>query len=174
MFTKSEIETLDSIVYNELGRKLEDEGYTVRVDNKGQIIVKHKDNLMPRINFSTYTDANDDVSFFAEMKFDATLNYRIVKDGYVRSSDGSTEGIFTFFDIPVNEDIKKECFTEGRFLRYYDNFVEDLKNFVPRSDLRSVEAQIDDFKGDVKKVADLLSKKYGCEINVEFYKTTNK
>lgn len=29
--------------------------------------------------------------------FDATLNYRIVKDGYVRSSDGSTEGIFTFF-----------------------------------------------------------------------------
>ena len=26
MFTKSEIETLDSIVYNELGRKLEDEG----------------------------------------------------------------------------------------------------------------------------------------------------
>lgn len=73
MFTKSEIETLDSIVYNELGRKLQDEGYTVRVDNKGQIIVKHKDNLMPRINFSTYTDANDDVSFFAEMKFDATF-----------------------------------------------------------------------------------------------------
>lgn len=29
--------------------------------------------------------------------FDATLNYRIVKDGYVRSSDGSTEGTFTFF-----------------------------------------------------------------------------
>lgn len=28
--------------------------------------------------------------------FDATLNYRIVKDGYVRNSDGSTEGIFTF------------------------------------------------------------------------------
>lgn len=106
--------------------------------------------------------------------FDATLNYRIVKDGYVRSSDGSTEGIFTFFDIPVNEDIKKECFTEGRFLRYYDNFVEDLKNFVPRSDLRSVKAQIDDFKSDVKKVADLLSKKYGCEIDVEFYKTTSK
>lgn len=73
MFTKSEIETLDSIVYNDLGRKLQDEGYTVRVDNKGQIIVKHKDNLMPRINFSTYTDANDDVSFFAEMKFDATF-----------------------------------------------------------------------------------------------------
>ena len=73
MFTKSEIETLDSIVYNNLGRKLQDEGYTVRVDNKGQIIVKHKDNLMPRINFSTYTDANDDVSFFAEMKFDSTF-----------------------------------------------------------------------------------------------------
>ena len=106
--------------------------------------------------------------------FDATLNYRIVKDGYVRSSDGSTEGTFTFFNIPVNEDIKKECFTEGRFLRYYDTFVEDLKNFVSRSDLRSVEAQIDDFKGDVKKVADLLSKKYGCEIDVKFYKTTNK
>lgn len=106
--------------------------------------------------------------------FDATLNYRIVKDGYVRSSDGSTEGIFTFFDIPVNEDIKKECFTEGRFLRYYDNFVEDLKNFVSSSDLRSVEAQIDDFKDKVKKVADVLSKKYGCGIDVEFYKTTNK
>lgn len=106
--------------------------------------------------------------------FDATLNYRIVKDGYARSSDGSTEGTFTFFNIPVNEDIKKECFTEGRFLRYYDTFVEDLKNFVSRSDLRSVEAQIDDFKGDVKKVADLLSKKYGCGIDVKFYKTTNK
>lgn len=106
--------------------------------------------------------------------FDATLNYRIVKDGYVRSSDGSTEGIFTFFDIPVNEDIKKECFTEGRFLRYYDNFVEDLKNFVSSSDLRSVEAQIDDFKDKVKKVADVLSKKYGCGIDVKFYKTTNK
>lgn len=106
--------------------------------------------------------------------FDATLNYRIVKDGYVRSSDGGTEGTFTFFDIPVNEDIKKECFTEGRFLRYYDTFVEDLKNFVSRSDLRSVEAQIDDFKGDVKKVAELLSKKYGCGIDVKFYKTTNK
>lgn len=106
--------------------------------------------------------------------FDATLNYRIVKDGYVRSSDGSTEGTFTFFNIPVNEDIKKECFTEGRFLRYYDTFVEDLKNFVSRSDLRSVEAQIDDFKGDVKKVAELLSKKYGCGIDVKFYKTTNK
>lgn len=106
--------------------------------------------------------------------FDATLNYRIVKDGYVRSSDGSTEGTLTFFDIPVNEDIKKECFTEGRFLRYYDNFVEDLKNFVSISDLRSVEVQIDDFKGDVKKVADLLSKKYGCGIDVKFYKTTNK
>lgn len=106
--------------------------------------------------------------------FDATLNYRIVKDGYVRSSDGSTEGIFTFFDIPVNEDIKKECFTEGRFLQYYDNFVEDLKNFVSSSDLRSVEAQIDDFKDKVKKVADVLSKKYGCGIDVKFYKTTNK
>ena len=106
--------------------------------------------------------------------FDATLNYRIVKDDYVRSSDGSTEGIFTFFDIPVNEDIKKECFTEGRFLRYYDNFVEDLKNFVSSSDIRSVEAQIDDFKGKVKKVADVLSKKYGCGIDVKFYKTTSK
>lgn len=106
--------------------------------------------------------------------FDATLNYRIVKDDYVGSSDGSTEGTFTFFNIPVNEDIKKECFTEGRFLRYYDTFVEDLKNFVSRSDLRSVEAQIDDFKGDVKKVAELLSKKYGCGIDVKFYKTTNK
>lgn len=106
--------------------------------------------------------------------FDATLNYRIVKDGYVRSSDGSTEGIFTFFDIPVNEDIKKECFTEGRFLRYYDNFVKDLKNFVSISDLRSVEVQLDDFKGKVKKVADVLSKKYGCGIDVKFYKTTNK
>lgn len=106
--------------------------------------------------------------------FDATLNYRIVKDGYVRSSDGSTEGIFTFFDIPVNEDIKKECFTEGRFLRYYDNFVGDLKNFVSISDLRSVEVQLDDFKGKVKKVADVLSKKYGCGIDVKFYKTTNK
>lgn len=106
--------------------------------------------------------------------FDATLNYRIVKDGYVRSSDGSTEGIFTFFDIPVNEDIKKECFTEGRFLRYYDNFVEDLKNFVSISDLHSVEVQLDDFKGKVKKVADVLSKKYGCGIDVKFYKTTNK
>lgn len=106
--------------------------------------------------------------------FDATLNYRIVKDGYVRSSDGSTEGIFTFFDIPVNEDIKKECFTEGRFLRYYDNFVEDLKNFVSISDLRSVEVQLDDFKGKVKKVADVLSKKYGCGIDVKFYKTTSK
>lgn len=73
MFTKFEIDALDSIVYNELGRKLENEGYTVRVDNKGQIIVKHKDILMPRINFSTYTDANDNVSFFAEMKFDATF-----------------------------------------------------------------------------------------------------
>lgn len=106
--------------------------------------------------------------------FDATLNYRIVKDGYVRSSDGSTEGTFTFFDIPVNEDIKKECFTEGRFLRYYDNFVEDLKNFVSSSDLRNVETQIDDFKDKVKKVADVLSKKYGCGIDVKFYKTTNK
>ena len=106
--------------------------------------------------------------------FDATLNYRIVKGGYVRSSDGSTEGTFTFFDIPVNEDIKKECFTEGRFLRYYETFVEDLKNFVSTSDLRSVEAQIDDFKGKVKKVADVLSKKYDCGIDVKFYKTTNK
>ena len=106
--------------------------------------------------------------------FDATLNYRIVKDGYVRSSDGSTEGIFTFFDIPVNQDIKKECFTEGRFLRYYDNFVEDLKNFVSISDLHSVESQIDDFRGKVKKVADVLSKKYGCGIDVKFYKTTSK
>ena len=106
--------------------------------------------------------------------FDATLNYLIVKDGYVRSSDGSTEGTFTFFDIPVNEDIKKECFTEGRFLRYYDNFVEDLKNFVSISDLRSIEVQIDDFKDKVRKVADVLSKKYGCGIDVKFYKTTNK
>ena len=73
MFTKSEIETLDSIVYNDLGRKLQDEGYTVKVNDSGQIIVSHKDNLMPCINFSTYTDANDRVSFFAEMKFDATF-----------------------------------------------------------------------------------------------------
>ncbi len=76
MFTKSEIETLDNIVYNDLGRKLQDEGYKVRVDDNGEIIVSHKDTLMPRINFSTYTDANDandKVSFFAEMKFDATF-----------------------------------------------------------------------------------------------------
>ena len=73
MFTKSEIETLDSIVYNDLGRKLKDEGYTVKVNDNGEIIVSHKDNLMPRITFSTYTDANDNVSFFAEMKFDATF-----------------------------------------------------------------------------------------------------
>lgn len=73
MFTKSEIETLDSIVYNDLGRKLQDEGYTVKVNDNGEIIVSHKDTLMPRINFSTYTDANDKVSFFAEMKFDATF-----------------------------------------------------------------------------------------------------
>lgn len=73
MFTKSEIETMDTVVYNDLGRKLKDEGYTVKVNDNGQIIVSHKDNLMPRINFSTYTDANDDVSFFAEMKFDATF-----------------------------------------------------------------------------------------------------
>lgn len=41
---------------------------------------------------------------------------------------------YTYFDIPVNEDIKKECFTEGRFLRYYDNFVEDFgvqNYFIP-------------------------------------------
>lgn len=73
MFTKSEIETLDSIVYNDLGRKLQDEGYTVKVNDNGEIIVSHRDNLMPRINFSTYTDANNKVSFFAEMKFDATF-----------------------------------------------------------------------------------------------------
>lgn len=73
MFTKSEIETLDSIVYNNLGRKLKDEGYTVKVNDNGQIVVSHKDDLMPRINFSTYTDANDNVSFFAEMNFDATF-----------------------------------------------------------------------------------------------------
>lgn len=73
MFTKSEIETLDSIVYNDLGRKLKDEGYTVKVKDDGQIVVSHKDDLMPRINFSTYTDANDNVSFFTEMKFDATF-----------------------------------------------------------------------------------------------------
>lgn len=60
-------------MYNELGRKLGDQGYKVRVDDNGEIIVSHKDNLMPRINFSTYTDANDNVSFFAEMKFDATF-----------------------------------------------------------------------------------------------------
>ena len=106
--------------------------------------------------------------------FAATLNYRIVKDGYARSSDGSTEGTFTFFNIPVNEDIKKECFTDGRFFRYYDAFVEDLKNFVSSSDLHSVETQIDDFKDKVKKLADVLSKKYGCGIDVKFYKTTNK
>ena len=29
MFTKSEIETLDNIVYNDLGRKLQDEGYKI-------------------------------------------------------------------------------------------------------------------------------------------------
>ena len=73
MFTKSEIETLDNIVYNDLGRKLQDEGYTVKVNDNGEIIVSHRDNLMPRINFSTYTDANNKVSFFAEMKFDATF-----------------------------------------------------------------------------------------------------
>lgn len=106
--------------------------------------------------------------------FDATLNYRIVKNGYVRSSDGSTEGTFTFFDIPVNEDINKECFTDGRFFRYYDAFVKDLKNFVSISDLHSVEVQIDDFKDKARKVADDLSKKYGCGIDVKFYKTTDK
>ena len=86
MFTKYEIETLDSIVYNDLGRKLKDEGYTVKVNDKGQIIVSHKDNLMPRINFSTYTDAND-VSFFAEMKFDATFEIDAeieVKEWYLK------------------------------------------------------------------------------------------
>ncbi len=74
MFTKFEIDTLDSIVYNKLGRNLEDEGYTVRVDNKGQIIVKHKDNLMPEISFHTFVDANDNVSFFSDMKFDALFD----------------------------------------------------------------------------------------------------
>lgn len=86
MFTKSEIETLDSIVYNDLGRKLKDEGYTVKVDNNGQVIVTHKDNLMPDIKFSTYTDANDNVSFFAEMKFDATFEVEDeieIKEWYV-------------------------------------------------------------------------------------------
>ena len=71
MFTKYEIESLDHIVYSAVGRNLEEEGYKVRVDDKGQIIVSHKDNLMPDITFQTFVDANDDVSFFADMKFDA-------------------------------------------------------------------------------------------------------
>ena len=49
-----------------------------------------------------------------------------------------------------------------------------MKNFVSISDLHSVEVQLDDFKGRVKKVADVLSKKYGCGIDVKFYKTTSK
>jgi hypothetical protein len=39
--------------------------------------------------------------------FDATLNYRIVKDGYVRSSSGSTEGTFTFLTFLLMRILRK-------------------------------------------------------------------
>lgn len=99
MFTKSEIESLDHIVYTNLGGNLVDEGYTVKVDNNGQIIIIHKDNLMPRITFSTYTDASDAVSFFAEVKFDAVFTAEDeadIKEWYVNRWLKVTKAVTNF------------------------------------------------------------------------------
>lgn len=105
--------------------------------------------------------------------FDATLNFQIVKEGYVSSNvyNRDTECDFTFYDIPVNKDIEKDCFTKGIYFTYYKQLVEKLKNFVSSDELSSVEDKIDAFEIEVEKVAAELGKKYNCGIEVNFYET---